>query len=208
MNLTDRITLPDLPELTFDDEPHIYRLNGLAIPSVTTIMSPLSSANYKGISERTLAQAANKGTSVHNSIENWIKFSMEDIPDEHRGYFDAFRKWWDLRKPVVVGAEVRIYHRLMQYAGTGDLLCYIDDTLNLVDYKSTYVISDMTCGVQLEGYSQAFASHGVKIQKKRILHLKKDGNFDDSREYPVSDTVRWRTFGALKSVYDYIESYK
>lgn len=209
MDTMDKImAVPDMPELTFDDGPHIYRLNGVEIPSVSAIMTPLRDATYKGINGKTLERAADKGTSVHNSIENWIKYSIEDVPEEHEGYFEAFRKWWELRKPIVVGSEVRIYHRLMQYAGTGDFVGYIDGELNLVDYKSTYAISDMTCGIQLEGYSQAFASHGIRIQKKRILHLKKDGSFDDSHEYPASDAARWRVFGALKSVYDYIGSYK
>ena len=95
----------------------------------------------------------------------------------------------------------------MQYGGTADLIAYIAGELTLVDYKSTYVISDMTCGVQLEGYTQALKSMGVPIQRKRILHLKKDGRYD-FREYPMNDIARWRVFGALKTVYDYVESSK
>ena len=84
------------------------------------------------------------------------------------------------------------------------MIAYIDGKLALVDYKSTYTISDMTCGVQLEAYAQALADMGVEIQEKKILHLKKDGNFE-IRDYPVKDTKRWRIFGALKAIYDYIE---
>lgn len=65
----------------------------------------------------------------------------------------------------------------------------------------------MTCGVQLEAYAQALASHGIKVEQKKILHLKKDGRYDD-RSYPANDAQRWRVFGSLKCVYDYIQSYK
>ncbi|WP_278941172.1 hypothetical protein [Anaerotruncus colihominis] len=204
----DKITeIPEVAGLEFDDSTHTYRLDGLVIPSVTSVMAPLSKAKYAGISERTLDKAADKGTAIHNSIENWIKFGIEDIPPEHIGYFEAFRMWWDEFTPVVVGSEIRIFHNLMQYGGTADLIAYIAGELTLVDYKSTYVISDMTCGVQLEGYTQALKSMGVPIQRKRILHLKKDGRYD-FREYPMNDIARWRVFGALKTVYDYVESSK
>jgi hypothetical protein len=208
MATTDRITkIPEVAGLEFDDATHTYRLDGLVIPSVSSIMEPLSKAKYTGISGRTLERAANKGTAVHNSIENWIKFEILDIPPEHEGYFKAFRKWWDDFRPVVVGSEVRICHSLMRYGGTIDLIGYIGDELTLVDYKSTYAISDMTCGVQLEAYDQALGSMGVKVQRKKILHIKKDGSYE-LHDYPASDVTRWRVFGSLKTVYDYIESYK
>ena len=156
MATTDRLTeIPAVEGLEFDDRTHTYTLDGLVIPSVSAIMEPLSRVKYRGISERTLDRAADKGTAVHNSIENWIKFEIEDIPPEHAGYFDAFREWWDRFRPAVVGSEVRICHRLMRYGGTADLVAYIEDELTLVDYKSTYVVSDMTCGVQLEAQSRA-----------------------------------------------------
>ena len=36
----------ELPELTFDERRHIYKLNGVALPSVTTVMKPLSGDVY------------------------------------------------------------------------------------------------------------------------------------------------------------------
>lgn len=208
MDSMDRIIeIPEVEGLVFDDPTHTYRLDGLVIPSVSAIMEPLSKAKYSRISEKTLDRAACKGTSVHNSIENWIKFEIEDVPPEYKGYFDAFLKWWERYQPAVIGSEVRLCHRIMRYGGTGDLVAYINGHLNLVDFKTTYTISNMTCGVQLEGYAQALASMGVKVERKHILHLTKDGRFD-FREYPINDQARWRVFGALKTVYDYIETSK
>ena len=80
------VEVPELPELTFDEASHIYRLNGDIIPSVSKLMEPLKDQCYGGISKRTLENAAIKGSAVHNSIENWIKFGIDDIPSEHRGY--------------------------------------------------------------------------------------------------------------------------
>lgn len=192
-----------LPEMTFDAPTHTYRLDGLVIPSVSTIMEPLKVELYKGIGDSTLANAADKGTIVHNAIENWIKFGIDDTPHEYKGYFDGFLEFWSKTKPHVVGSEIRTYHKLLGYGGTIDLLAYIGDDLTLIDFKSTYTVSDMTCGVQLEAYAQALASHGIKVKRKGILHLIKDGSWK-LIDYPANDALRWRVFGALKTVYDYI----
>ena len=203
----DNITIPDFDELQFDDDKHIYKLNGIEIPSVTTIMKPLSNAEYNGISESTLRKAAEKGTAVHSAAEIWAKFKIEDIEPEYRGYFDAFLEWWNINDPKVVGSEVRLYHKIMRYAGTADLIAWIDGKLTLIDYKTTSKLIEMNCGVQLEAYAKALASHGINIQQKMILHLKRDGKFAEMK-FQASDPKRWTVFGALKTVYDYIESSK
>lgn len=185
------VEVPELPELTFDEASHIYRLNGDIIPSVSELMEPLKDQCYGGISKRTLENAAIKGSAVHNSIENWIKFGIDDIPSEHRGYFNGFVEWWKQYKPRVFGSEVRIYHKLMRYGGTIDLLCEIGGLLELIDFKTTYTLLEMACGVQLEAYSQALISHGITPQRKHILHLKKDGKWS-FREFPAKDPARCR----------------
>ncbi len=200
------ISIPELPELSFDEIPHLYRLDGDVIPSVSKIMEPLSKAKYEGIPEKVLERAADRGSTVHNAIENWLKFGFVDIPSEYRGYMDAFLDWWDKMKPEAVGSEVRTYHKLMRYAGTLDLLCNIGGRLVLVDYKTTSKVSEMTCGVQLEAYAQALKSHGICAEEKRIFQPKKDGTW---KEYifPINDVKCWGVFGACKRLYEYIESY-
>ena len=155
------ITIPEFEELRFDEARHIYILNGLEIPSVTTIMKPLSNAEYKGISESVLNRAAEKGTAVHNAAENWVKFQIDDIDPEYRGYFDAFLAWWDEKKPVAVGSEVRLYHKIMRYAGTADLIAWVDGELkrypdNDIDYSRVHQIDregyDSCTGAEIDPY--------------------------------------------------------
>lgn len=201
------VKILELPELTFEEAPHIYRLNGIQIPSVSRLMEPLKNISYAGVSGRTLEKAAAKGTAVHNSIENWIKFDIDDVPTEHRGYFDGFVEWQEKFKPEIVASELRVYHKLLEYGATIDCLCFINGELTLVDYKTTYALMEMSCGVQLEAYSQALASHGIVVQRKHILHMKKDGKWDFP-EFPAKDPIRWRVVGSLKCLYDYEQSYK
>lgn len=196
------VNIPEMPELRFDEKTHIYRLDGAEIPSVSRVMEPLKASSYAGISEKTLARAADKGSSVHNSIENWLKFGIDDIPEEHRPYFDGFLEWWNEYQPEVIASEVKTYHKLMRYGGTIDLLAFVEGKLTLIDFKTTYKVLEKSCGVQLEAYAQALASHGIAVEAKHILHLKKDGKWDYP-EFPGKDPIRWRVFSALKCVYDY-----
>lgn len=196
-----------MPGLEFEEISHTYKLEGVVIPSVSRIMEILRKEYYGGISERTLEKAANKGSIVHNGIENWIKYDIDDIPAEHRGYFNGFLEWWDERKPTVIASELKVFHKLLRYGGTLDLLCYIDGKLVLIDYKSTWNLSEMLCRVQLQAYEEALASHGIRVDEKRILHLKRDGKWKDP-VFEAKDGIAWRVFGSLKSVYDYMKSYK
>lgn len=206
MDTMDKLlTIPAVEGLTFDEDAHIYRVDGLEVPSVSAIMEPLSRAKYNVINARTLEKAAAKGTSVHNGIENYIKFGIEDVPEEHQGYFQAFLDWWKEYRPVVVASEVRLYNCLLGYAGTADLVAYIGDMLTVVDYKSTYTVSEMTCGVQLEAYARALTSMGVEPEAKKILHLQKNGRFKYI-DFKPNDLERWRVFTALKTVHDYIKA--
>ena len=90
--------IPQFPELTFEEERHLYCLNGLEVPSVTTLMKPLSSDFYSTVDPEVLNKAAKRGTAIHNAVENYAKFGIEDIPPVYAGYFAGFREWWESRK--------------------------------------------------------------------------------------------------------------
>ena len=198
--------LPDLTELDFDERSHIYRLNGEIIPSVSAVMSPLSQFKYAGVQWGTLNMAASKGTEVHNAIEVYLNYGIEDISDANRGYFEAFLKWKNIYTPEISATEYKVYHKLMRYAGTCDLICSIGGVPSLVDYKTTATVSDMTCSIQLEAYLQALKSQGIEISRKIILHLKNNGEYD-VREYPAKDIESLQVFGALYTLYNYMKKY-
>lgn len=146
------INLPELKELQFCESTHTYTVNGFVVPSVSEIMKPLSAAHYKSIDADTLSKAASRGTKVHAAVENYLLFGIEDISQELRGYFDGFKKWIDEVKPVPIKTECRIYHKTLNYAGTADLPCYIDDVPTLVDFKTTATVAKVLTRVQLEAY--------------------------------------------------------
>ena len=195
------IKIPELPELSFDEKNHIYRLNGVEIPSVSKLLEPLKDRCYSGISERTLEKAAEKGTSVHTAIEGWIKYGVDDIPERNRSYFDGFLDWWNQYHPIPIASEVRIYHKEKLYGGTVDFLTYIGDQVTLIDFKTTAQLHELNCRVQLEAYSQALKSHGIQIERKHILHLKKNGKWNFP-EYQCKDLFALQGVSSLSWLYD------
>ncbi len=197
------------PELTFDEEAHIYRLNGSIIPSVTTLMKPLSEIHYGGIDEATLNRAADRGTAVHNAIENLVKYGIEDIEPDFAGYLDAFRAWMKDYEVKPFVSETKIYHKLLRYAGTADMGCEERGVNTLVDFKTTSALIPMLVGVQLEAYSRAEESHGIRYDNTVALQLRSDGTYrrHTGKDFPPK-TECWKVFGSLLNVAGFAEKYK
>lgn len=200
-------TVPHFDELHFEEKGHTYTVNGQLYPSVSTLMRPLSEAHYEGIDMSVLAKAAERGTIVHNAIENFILFGIEDIDPQYEGYFLAFKKWWKEVNPVALGSECAVYHRVLQYAGTADLPVVIGGQKILVDVKTSANVNRMLTGIQLEAYDKAFESHGFTFDGKAILHLKKDGKYS-WRFYPHNDEESWNVFCALITVNNHIRKFR
>lgn len=188
-------------DLEFYEANHLYKIDGCVIPSVSQIIAPLSDRTYKNIDKKTLQHAADKGTEVHFAIENWIKFGIEDIRGDYKKYFDGFIEWWNLNTPEVLGSEIKFYHKVLRYGGTADLICKIDGEVTLVDYKTSSNINELNYGIQLEAYARALESQEVKIERKEILHLKKDGKWK-AYDFQVNDNKKWRYFNALYTLKD------
>lgn len=61
--------IPQQPGLAFEEKTHQYILNGTQVlPSVTTLMKPLSDTLYAGIRPETLQAAAERGTEVRRPV--------------------------------------------------------------------------------------------------------------------------------------------
>lgn len=208
MVATKEFQIPSLPELVFEERKHVYELNGIKIPSVTTLMRPLSDDVYGGIDAAVLNKAAARGTAVHTAIENYVKFGIEDVDPAFEGYFDGFFKWMNEHEVVPYGNEVRLYHKSLLYAGTADMFASVDGVDTLVDFKTSASVSPMLCGVQLEAYERAYTSHFPKTTfPKAIIHLKKTGDYK-MIPFESADSECWRVFTALLTVRNYKLKFK
>lgn len=111
--------IPQQPGLAFEEKTHQYILNGTQVlPSVTTLMKPLSDTLYAGIRPETLQAAAERGTEVHSAIEDYVTLGITDISEARRGYFEAFLRWMKDYNVQPLSVEHRAYHPAL--AADGD----------------------------------------------------------------------------------------
>ena len=113
-------------DIRFEEEPHRYLLRGVAIPSVTQIMEPMSLMLYNGIPADVMYEAANRGTRVHEQVSNFVKYGIEEIDEDTKPYFQAFQKFQAEYEPHWAESEYRTYHKTLRYAGTLDLIGFVE----------------------------------------------------------------------------------
>lgn len=176
--------------LTFDEATHTYRYNGVVVPGVTTILSPLT--DFSRVPPYVLRAAADFGTAVHLACE------LDDLGDLDEGaldpalvpYLAAWRKFsadhdvqWDL-------IEHQVHHKTMNYAGTLDRLGLVDGLTTVLDIKSSAQLYP-SVGPQLAAYQQA--SDRATVQRMAV-QLKGDGTYV-AKTY--TDPTDWPVFASL-----------
>lgn len=184
------------PQLLFEEESHTYTLHregfaDIILPSVTEIMEPISSKSYGNISERILDNAADRGTRLHRSVEQYLKYGFRSVDEDCSGYFDGVMKFFSDHpnwKPI--HSEYRFYHKALLYAGTCDLLFETPSGIVLLDLKTTAQAHKGAWGVQLAAYHNGLGSYypTLKISATKVLQAFNDGNYilhDIKENFPV-----------------------
>ena len=170
-------------------------------------------ARKRGVSQETILkewntiskEACDKGTRVHLFGELY-PFDRTLKPSDK--YEEAIVKFWgSLPKHIVpVVMELRMYHKDYLFAGTGDILLYNKITGHYIigDYKTNKDLFknfkgqkmltlfddllDMPLNhyqLQLSFYQILFEQIGLKVESRKIIWLKPDGNFEmyDTENY-------------------------
>lgn len=168
-------------ELIFNEEEHKYTLNNNVIPSVTQSLSMISNLFYAGISDNVLENAKEKGTAVHRTIEFFNKYKFGQINEEYKGYFEAYKNWHKTIEDDIkeIQSEVRVYNKLLHYAGTADMVVKLKNDKNiLIDIKTTNQLQKKYISLQLSAYKEALNSNDIIIDKMYVLWLHNDGTYD------------------------------
>lgn len=179
----------------FDEELHAYtNSSGQKLPSVTSILSPISDALYRFIPRETLKKAAELGTAVHECIE----LSLQDDLDEDSvlplwvPYLCAFRSFMGAYKPKVIATEQRLACDL--YAGTIDFVCEINGELWVIDWKTTNQLMPQVA-LQTAAYELlARGYHGTQLMRRGAVQLKDDGTFKFEQYTDIKDYEHFETF--------------
>lgn len=86
--------------------------------------------------------AADSGTDMHTIFEIECKRMMNekidfplDMTDEQKKVLDKFRRWAMLNDLQPLGCELRVWHPILDYCGTLDLLAILRGAVTIIDYK-------------------------------------------------------------------------
>ena len=150
--------------LTFDAEKHEYRWQGVAVPSVTQALKPLT--DYSAIPLDKLEIARQKGVAVHKMIELDCAGDLDEdaLPEWMRPVLVQWRKFVSDSGFVMLLSEHRVYHPDFRYAGTLDLFGMIKKDHALIDVKRSFLAGGVI-GYQTAAYLHALAEQADMVPK-------------------------------------------
>ena len=139
--------------LKFDEESHVYTLDGIEIPSVTTIIRGVMGNPFEKI--RCGEWHMQRGSAAHAVYEllgQGENLSQYDIDPTLTPFIENWRDWKNTMQPEIIATEQKVHSRRMWYAGTLDLLCRENGLLTILDYKGSASRQDRW---QLAAYKEA-----------------------------------------------------
>lgn len=177
-------------DLEYIDETHTYLVDGVIVPSITQILKIKFGKKYEGINKEVLQRAANKGTEVHEAIENYCKTGEIGELKEVKNFRFLQKQY----KFEVLENEVPIIlfkNDIPIAAGRLDLVLKIDDKVGGGDIKRTSTLDKEYLAYQLNlyriGYRQCY---GVEWNFLKGLHLR-----EDTRKFidlPINEDMVWK----------------
>ncbi len=146
--------------LEYIDETHQYLVDGICVPSITQILKVKFGKKYEGIDEAILKKASEKGTRVHEAIENYEKLKLEDVTCRELKDYKFLKKQYkfeclDNEVPIILFKDNEPIS-----AGRLDLVLEMDKEMGLGDIKRTSTLDKEYLGYQLNlyriGYKQSY----------------------------------------------------
>lgn len=141
-------------KVEFEEEGHVYRIDGVVVPSVTQCLSLLDP--YKGVNQHVLEAARQFGQHGHKAMALAIRdrLDWEQLDPALRPYIDkgmAFVEQMQHCGRVITGNEFIVASKRLKVAGTIDLLMEGDKYIDLYEFKFTAEHPAMV-GLQTSAY--------------------------------------------------------
>ena len=167
-----------MQKITFDAENHQYYIDGVEVPSVTTVCRFLA---YDQKSDKPwLARvAADRGTRIHAACA-MIDYGEKPEEDfETAGYLKAYRRFLKDYRPDWEGIEYTVGSAEIGMAGTIDRFGTLYDGRScILDIKTGSQLHDAPLRAQLTGYKRLLAVNiGFYPDYLYALQLSKDGTY-------------------------------
>lgn len=161
--------------LEYIDDTHTYLYDGIILPSITQVLNVRFGKKYEGVSAEVLKKAAMRGSAVHNAIENYEKYKVDDIGNTELRNYKFLKKTYkfkclDNEVPVVLFKDGEAVA-----CGRLDLVIEEDGQVGLGDIKRTSKLDKEYLKYQLNLYRIAYQQcYDTEIKFLRGIHLRND----------------------------------
>ena len=155
--------------IEFDEQKHIYTVDGIETVSVTRIVSQIFPRKYEGVSEEVLKKAADYGTSVHTALQNYIENRSDDYKYDlllNGINYDVLEKE-NCIEPVSLEEMVAYVGDVPLYAGRYDMFANVNGKKTIIDFKTTSRCDGDMLSWQLSMYAIAYE----QMNKEKIDEL-------------------------------------
>lgn len=213
--------------LQFFEENHLYTWNGTPVISVTQLFSLVGTRESKESGFRSISgvefirddTAAIFGREFHAFAEIYLKGGHAEYDDNLEPYIKSFYNFL-AKHPYILGdshklVECYLYSQKYGYAGTLDLLSFIEDTngyLTLIDWKTSAAIAphyklQLAAYVQLikENFKDINISRGIRTM---TVLLKPNGDPRVEIRSPLQVKTDFNIFLSILNVFNLKQTYK
>lgn len=176
-------------DVEFIEDDHCYLVDGIILPSITTMMKLRFGGKYEGIDAQTLRNASELGTKMHLAIQEFEEKGVESDLVELRNYKFLKRQYeWNViecETPVILFVDDEPFA-----CGRVDMVAMIDDKVGIFDFKRTSSLDKEYLAYQLNLYRIAYRqTYGIEADFLRGIHLR-----EDIRKFvpiPVNEPMTW-----------------
>lgn len=172
--------------LYFDSDTHSYYYQGEKKDCVSDILKIVDVIAMEGIPQKNIEKAAERGTAVHKQTEDYDYGLIDTLDDEWIqenfeivNYVIAYENFTKDYPSFPIASEESVYSQCYEFAGTIDLVKYIDGKIAIIDKKSSKTISALRSALQLNAYRLAWNEihPDLKADALYILQLTELGEY-------------------------------
>lgn len=165
--------------LTFEPKEHIYRVDGVRVPSVTQVLGLAGMRDFSKIPTPVLENKRELGDLVHmaTELDAFDDLDEDTVDEQVWPYLKAWRKFMSDTGATIVTAESRVDHFLYGYAGKLDHQVILNTAPGIIDKKTG--VPDPSDGLQLAAYERALNYHNPRApyMKRWGLYLANDETY-------------------------------
>ena len=127
-----------MADLTFDPNGHIYKVNGVIVPSVTQVIAAAGLSDFSSVPASVLDAAIQFGNALHKAIELKCKGTLdeESVAEELKPYIAQWDQFCMDFTFFTGQQEYRAYNDAMRVGYCIDHIGHLTDDTALVDVKS------------------------------------------------------------------------